>query len=398
MSIRKFLLLVMLAALGLAALAGVAGVLLASGDTLWRVTGTAIATAVAAGLLLPVSLLVDRPKLRAAGLAGMATLVMTWLLVNAAIWIEALTSYWRFLENMLMALGATIAFGIAATIALLFVSLKSCRAAVILLSASLGALLLMAYTGAAVENVSNRAGEKIYAISWVLSATATFVALIIVNIGLDRRLILRIPAILATLVATTIAVTGIITGSDDDFWGRIMIVGFALGGGGAFANLCLQGKLPASQAWLRWATIAAAGLCVVCISGYALSYIPYSYTGHNVIEEYFGRGITASSILAGCGALALIVLARINRRVDATSETFVAQNITLFCPRCSKKQDLPLGDAACNACGLRISTRVEEPRCATCGYLLYKLTSDRCPECGTPVTRTPRVYVPTENT
>lgn len=397
MTTRKFLLLVMLAALGLAALAGVAGVLLASGDTLWRVTGTAIATAVAAGLLLPVSLLVDRPKLRAAGLSGMGTLILTWVFVNAAIWINALTS-WRYLENMLMALGATLAFGLAATIVLLFLSLKSCRAAALMLSSSLGVLLLVAFFGAAIEKINSHAGSRIYGTSWVLAAAAAFIALIIVNIGLDRRILLRIPAILATLVATTIAVIGIITGSEDDFWGRFMIVGFALGGGGAFANLCLQGKLANNQTWLRWATIAAGAGCVFCISGYALSYIPYNYSGPNIVEEYFARGITAFSILAGCGALALIVLARINRRVDATQETFVAQNITLFCPRCSKKQDLPLGDAACNACGLRISTRVEEPRCATCGYLLYKLTSDRCPECGTPVTRTPRVYVPTENT
>ena len=29
---------------------------------------------------------------------------------------------------------------------------------------------------------------------------------------------------------------------------------------------------------------------------------------------------------------------------------------------------------------------IEEAACATCGYPLYKLTSDRCPECGTPIT------------
>jgi hypothetical protein len=59
--------------------------------------------------------------------------------------------------------------------------------------------------------------------------------------------------------------------------------------------------------------------------------------------------------------------------------------ITLFCPRCRKKQSLELGGASCTSCGLRIEVRAEEPRCAKCDYLLYKLTSDVCPECGAPI-------------
>jgi predicted amidophosphoribosyltransferase len=31
--------------------------------------------------------------------------------------------------------------------------------------------------------------------------------------------------------------------------------------------------------------------------------------------------------------------------------------------------------------------KVDEPHCETCGYLLYRLKSDRCPECGTPVVK-----------
>ena len=39
------------------------------------------------------------------------------------------------------------------------------------------------------------------------------------------------------------------------------------------------------------------------------------------------------------------------------------------------------GPARCAECGLHITISVEEPRC-TCGYLLYHLESDQCPECG----------------
>jgi len=40
---------------------------------------------------------------------------------------------------------------------------------------------------------------------------------------------------------------------------------------------------------------------------------------------------------------------------------------------------------SCIECGLRFSIKMDEPRCETCGYLLYRPKSDRCPECGTPI-------------
>jgi Zn finger protein HypA/HybF involved in hydrogenase expression len=80
------------------------------------------------------------------------------------------------------------------------------------------------------------------------------------------------------------------------------------------------------------------------------------------------------------------VLARLNRRprLDTLPPDIA---VTLFCPLCRKKQAIPAGGSACKGCGLRIEVRTEEPTCSQCGYLLYRLTSDNCPECGTPVQR-----------
>ncbi|MHC4141142.1 MAG: hypothetical protein ACYSUF_04405 [Planctomycetota bacterium] len=97
------------------------------------------------------------------------------------------------------------------------------------------------------------------------------------------------------------------------------------------------------------------------------------------------RLTTASAILTSCGALALAVLARLNRRVDFESLTRAFADITVVCPRCRKKQSIGLGGAACKFCSLRIEVQVEEPVCRECGYLLYQLTSDVCPECGTAI-------------
>ncbi|MFG0251941.1 MAG: hypothetical protein ACF8NJ_03610, partial [Phycisphaerales bacterium JB038] len=49
--------------------------------------------------------------------------------------------------------------------------------------------------------------------------------------------------------------------------------------------------------------------------------------------------------------------------------------------RCAVAHMANMGTSHCQSCGLRIYLEVEEPRCA-CGYLLYQLQGDRCPECG----------------
>ena len=69
--------------------------------------------------------------------------------------------------------------------------------------------------------------------------------------------------------------------------------------------------------------------------------------------------------------------------VVAVDETLAPSQAALEgrCPRCGKPQRFARGTSKCAECGLHVIVEFEEPRCE-CGYLLYKLTGDVCPECG----------------
>ena len=150
----------------------------------------------------------------------------------------------------------------------------------------------------------------------------------------------------------------------------LVSVGAVLG----LANLVLLVPLVGQQELVRWGTMAAATICAGAINLL-------------VLDDFgpWGRVAAGSGIVAGCGSLALLVLARINRRVEFRPDegAVLTADIAVVCPRCSKSQRIPLGGASCGACGLRIEITIEEPRCPTCGYLVYMLQSPICPECGT---------------
>ncbi len=68
---------------------------------------------------------------------------------------------------------------------------------------------------------------------------------------------------------------------------------------------------------------------------------------------------------------------------DDEQGTFAGSiEIPISCPRCHTSIKAQSNkDARCPSCKLKVRIDIEEPRCA-CGYLLYQLNSDTCPECG----------------
>ena len=104
-------------------------------------------------------------------------------------------------------------------------------------------------------------------------------------------------------------------------------------------------------------------------------------------DDILIRLASAAGFIASCGSLALLVLARINKRMpDEAPALHKIAEITLICPGCSKKHTLPVGSATCPTCRLELNVQVVEPRCPQCDYSLFMLTSNRCPECGWAIT------------
>lgn len=55
--------------------------------------------------------------------------------------------------------------------------------------------------------------------------------------------------------------------------------------------------------------------------------------------------------------------------------------LRLLCPNCNAEQTLATGRARCGVCRYVMMIEIEEPRCE-CGYLIYRLVGETCPECG----------------
>ena len=93
-------------------------------------------------------------------------------------------------------------------------------------------------------------------------------------------------------------------------------------------------------------------------------------------------GFSIFFILTIVGTIAVpIAVSAAAKKQEAPESIDPRVRIDLGCPKCGTRQTHKPGFARCSGCGASLFIEVEEPRCE-CGYLLYKLTGDACPECG----------------
>lgn len=94
---------------------------------------------------------------------------------------------------------------------------------------------------------------------------------------------------------------------------------------------------------------------------------------------FFMLAVLAS--IVGTIVVPIAAVSHANKTEIAHESIASRVKIQLACPKCASRQELSSGNVRCANCKASIFIEIEEPRCE-CGYLLYQLQGNNCPECG----------------
>lgn len=363
----------MLWMLGLSAGAGVLAVFLST-RVMGRVAGTAFVAAVAVGLAMPVSRLMDDEKKRFGGVVGLGSIVLAFALAMGAIWVDLFTTSWD--TDMRLA-GCSLLACIGGLVASNMVAGRGTGRHWLARTVGLYADVLGAGTlaGAIWTDwpLSGWLGES----GWLVLGSGLVAALSLVGFGEVRHW--RWLGVLASGIGLALGLVGVWIAPSEDPTSYVaaMCAGAAI----AYANVVLSVPLGEARGWACLVSIGSVAATGACVS--LLSFITGGFDEGG--PEMLVRLTGAMGIVAACSTLGVVILYRLNRRPQgAGAVVSEIRTLQLVCPHCGRKHLASVGESACAGCGLLFNLKVSEPRCAKCEYPLLDLRGDVCPECGTP--------------
>lgn len=400
---RRVLLKVMLGALGLAALSGLVALFLPISGV-WRFAAMAIVGAIAAAAMMSMSKWTEKTETRLGGVIGMGVCLALFLGACVLIWEGTIG---RQLVELVGVGMIVLAFtGFPAAHFVKRIEQPGWRWPALIGAAGAALVFVIAMCGALVEFVGASwiRHERLYGVAVAIGAAVLCVALALVGWRQraedgsepSDRAPWRWIALPGAIVGAGTTIWGIWFSTGNNAW--IPVAGYCVAAVVAHAVLVGRSRSGQSYAWLRIATIGAGVLTGVLTT--AATWVDVSS------YDSLWRMATGAGILAVSGALALIVIDRLNSwrsvelhkvrepsRSAATGTPMspptrpgaaTLSQIKLECPRCAAAQTIPTGEngALCVGCRLHIAVLVHEAHCGKCGYDLTDLKGLVCPECG----------------
>ena len=348
--LRSLCLKAMLWLLGTAAVIGVLTVLTASYDILGRMGGTMLVTAIAAGILWPLSLLVDRSKTVAAGLLGMASVIVVYSLIVPLIW--DLDSGDEEMLSLSLVIGLMAPLGM---VAMLMVPVKKTQWAG-RLGIVVYLLVVVSFSIAIWHPGGWQTRSDWWETGWWLIVHGEMAVICLVNLTPTWWRDWRWIGVLASLVAFLFMMISVWETQTVSSMPKSMTFFTSIGVVVAHANLMLLLPIGSGMTWLRVTTMVSLATAAVFLN------LELNFAPERGIS-FLGRIAGAGGVVAACGTLALLVVARLNRQVQPSTPegmmTGVSSQITLFCPECGKQQALQMGQSECLGCGLIIRISVQ---------------------------------------
>jgi ribosomal protein L37E len=262
----------------------------------------------------------------------------------------------------------------------------------LLLTLLVGSLALAAFVGIRMLIEGRMDDDKFDLVSAAVVGVAfSAIALMSAYVAHRRRLLLLMLAgIVSSLVACVLWII-VIYGSDLAPE-RYVLVGQC---GSMFTLLAfatswtgLLALVKARSAWLGVFRILVLGASWVWCAGIALMI----WLGPILAQVNEDLLMVVLSIFGMLGPLLLLtgfafsaMVRADERRRKRRRDTIPARiGLAMTCPRCGVEQTFRVGAARCASCGFAMFIEFEEPRCE-CGYPLYQLEGQKCPECGRPI-------------